>query len=109
LFQAVRIVVNDELSGLGTALPAFRDALVPGGRLAVISYHSGEDRLVKQSFRGWEGACVCPPRQPVCTCSPHSYGRAEPRKAIVPAASEAADNPRARSAKLRIFRVHDHA
>ena len=109
LFQAVRIAVNDELSGLGTALPAFRDALVPGGRLAVISYHSGEDRLVKQSFRGWEGACVCPPRQPVCTCSPHSYGRAEPRKAIVPAASEAADNPRARSAKLRIFRVHDHA
>ena len=109
LFQAVRIAVNDELSGLGSALPAFRDALVPGGRLAVISYHSGEDRLVKQSFRRWEGVCVCPPRQPVCTCSPRSYGRAEPRKAIVPAASEAADNPRARSAKLRIFRVHDHA
>ena len=109
LFQAVRIAVNDELSGLGAALPAFRDALVPGGRLAVISYHSGEDRLVKQSFRSWEGVCVCPPRQPVCTCSPRSYGRAEPRKAIVPAASEAADNPRARSAKLRIFRVHDHA
>jgi 16S rRNA (cytosine1402-N4)-methyltransferase len=109
LFQAVRIAVNDELSGLGAALPAFRDALVPGGRLAVISYHSGEDRLVKQSFRRWEGVCVCPPRQPVCTCSPRSYGRAEPRKAIVPAASEAVDNPRARSAKLRIFRVHDHA
>ena len=109
LFQAIRIAVNDELSGLESALPAFRDALVPGGRLAVISYHSGEDRLVKQRFRAWEGACICPPRQPVCTCSPRSYGRAEPRKAIVPGASESADNPRARSAKLRIFRVHDHA
>jgi 16S rRNA (cytosine1402-N4)-methyltransferase len=108
LFQAIRIAVNEELSGLETALPAFRDALVPGGRLAVISYHSGEDRLVKQSFRAWEGVCVCPPRQPVCTCSPRSYGKAEPRKAIVPTGSESADNPRARSAKLRVFRVHDH-
>jgi 16S rRNA (cytosine1402-N4)-methyltransferase len=108
LFQAIRIAVNEELSGLETALPAFRDALVPGGRLAVISYHSGEDRLVKQRFRAWEGVCVCPPRQPVCTCSPRSYGRAEPRKAIVPTALESADNPRARSAKLRVFRVHDH-
>ena len=109
LFQAVRIAVNDELTGLEAALPAFRDALAPVGRLAVISYHSGEDRLVKQSFRAWEGVCVCPPRQPVCTCSPRSYGRAEPRKAIVPAASESAENPRARSAKLRIFRVHADA
>lgn len=108
LFQAVRIAVNDELGGLAIALPAFRDALAPGGRLAVISYHSGEDRLVKQSFRRWEGVCVCPPRQPVCTCSPQSHGRAEPRKAIVPGAAESAGNPRARSAKLRIFRVHDH-
>lgn len=109
LFQAVRIAVNDELTGLKSALPAFRDALAPGGRLAVISYHSGEDRLVKQSFRAWEGVCVCPPRQPVCTCSPRSYGRAEPRRAIVPAAAESAENPRARSAKLRIFRVHADA
>jgi len=109
LFQAVRIAVNDELTGLEAALPAFRDALAPGGRLAVISYHSGEDRLVKRSFRAWEGVCVCPPRQPVCTCSPRSYGRAEPRKAIVPAGSESAENPRARSAKLRIFRVHADA
>ena len=109
LFQAVRIAVNDELNGLATALPAFRDALAPGGQLAVISYHSGEDRLVKHLFRGWEGHCVCPPRQPVCTCSPRSYGRAEPRKAIVPDRDEAAANPRARSAKLRFFRLHDHA
>lgn len=109
LFQAVRIAVNDELGGLATALPAFRDALVPGGRLAVISYHSGEDRLVKHLFRDWEGRCVCPPRQPVCTCSPQSYGRAEPRKAIVADRDEVAANPRARSAKLRFFRRHDHA
>ena len=109
LFQAVRIAVNDELNGLAAALPAFRDALAPGGQLAVISYHSGEDRLVKHLFRGWEGHCVCPPRQPVCTCSPRSYGRAEPRKAIVPDRDEAAANPRARSAKLRFFRLHDHA
>ena len=109
LFQAIRIAVNDELGGLATALPAFRDALTPGGRLAVISYHSGEDRLVKHSFRSWEGVCVCPPRQPVCTCSPRSYGRAVPRKAIVPDAAESAANPRARSAKLRIFQRHDHA
>jgi 16S rRNA (cytosine1402-N4)-methyltransferase len=109
LFQAIRIAVNDELGGLETALPAFRDALVPGGTLAVISYHSGEDRLVKHFFRTWEGGCVCPPRQPVCTCSPISYGRATPRKAVVPAPDEANTNPRARSAKLRFFRRHDHA
>ncbi len=108
LFQAVRIAVNDELGGLETALPAFRDALVPGGRLAVISYHSGEDRLVKHLFRAWEGRCICPPRQPVCTCSPRSHGRAEPRKAIVADRDEVAANPRARSAKLRFFRRHDH-
>jgi 16S rRNA (cytosine1402-N4)-methyltransferase len=109
LFQAIRIAVNDELGGLTTALPAFRDALVPGGQLAVISYHSGEDRLVKHCFRAWEGHCVCPPRHPVCTCSPRSYGRAVPRKAIVPDRDEAAANPRARSAKLRFFIRHDHA
>jgi len=107
LFQAVRIEVNDELGGLGRALPAFRDALVPGGRLAVITYHSGEDRLVKQSFREWASDCICPPRQPVCTCRGRSLGRIDPRKPIVPGALEVSNNPRARSAKLRIFRVAD--
>lgn len=108
LFQAVRIAVNDELEGLAGALPAFRDALEPEGRLAVITYHSGEDRLVKLAFREWASACVCPPRQPVCTCRGRPLGRLEPRKPIVPSEEEIAANPRARSAKLRIFRV-EHA
>jgi 16S rRNA (cytosine1402-N4)-methyltransferase len=103
LFQAVRIAVNDELAGLKTALPVFRDALEPGGRLAVITYHSGEDRLVKQAFREWASACICPPRQPICTCRGHPLGRLVPRKPIVPAPDEVAANPRARSAHLRIF------
>jgi 16S rRNA (cytosine1402-N4)-methyltransferase len=107
LFQAVRIAVNGELDALSRALPAFRDALVPGGRLAVITYHSGEDRLVKLAFREWASDCVCPPRQPVCTCRGRALGKAEPRKPVLPDPSEVAENPRARSAKLRIFRVAD--
>lgn len=107
LFQAVRIEVNDELAGLAGALPAFRDALEPGGRLAVITYHSGEDRLVKHTFREWASACVCPPRQPVCTCRGRPLGRLAPRKPIVPDGGETAANPRARSAHLRIFQAGD--
>ncbi len=108
LFQAVRIAVNEELAGLAHALPGFRDALQPGGALAVITYHSGEDRLVKLAFREWASACVCPPHQPVCTCRGRPLGRLEPRKPILPSEDEIAANPRARSAKLRIFRV-EHA
>jgi 16S rRNA (cytosine1402-N4)-methyltransferase len=99
--------VNGELEGLARALPAFRDALVPGGRLAVITYHSGEDRLVKLAFREWASECVCPPRQPVCTCRGRSLGRVTPRKPVLPGPDEVGANPRARSAKLRIFQVHD--
>ncbi|MEO7987566.1 MAG: 16S rRNA (cytosine(1402)-N(4))-methyltransferase RsmH [Gemmatimonadales bacterium] len=109
LFQAVRIAVNDELAGLALALPAFRDALTPGGRLAVITYHSGEDRLVKQAFREWATACICPPRQPICTCRGRALGRLEPRKPVLPGEEELFANPRARSARLRIFRVADAA
>jgi 16S rRNA (cytosine1402-N4)-methyltransferase len=107
LFQAVRIAVNDELEGLEQALPAFRDALQPGGRLSVMTYHSGEDRLVKQSFREWSRSCICPPELPVCICRGHSLGRVEPRKPVLPEDSEIAVNPRARSAKLRTFVVND--
>jgi 16S rRNA (cytosine1402-N4)-methyltransferase len=109
LFQAVRIAVNDELEGLDQALTAFREALKPGGRLSIITYHSGEDRLVKQAFREWAQSCVCPPGVPICSCRGRALGRIEPRKPIVPGAAELAANPRARSAKLRIFVVGDAA
>lgn len=105
LFQAVRIAVNDELPGLARALPALRDALVPGGKLAVISYHSGEDRIVKHAFQEWCRACVCPPESPICTCRGRPLGRLEPRKPIRPTDAEIATNPRARSATLRIYRA----
>jgi 16S rRNA (cytosine1402-N4)-methyltransferase len=105
LFQALRIAVNDELTGLAQALPEFRDALKPGGRLSIITYHSGEDRLVKQSFREWGSSCVCPPGLPVCVCRGQALGRVEPRKPITPEESEVVINPRARSAKLRTFVV----
>ena len=104
LFQAVRIQVNDELEGLARALPALRDRLVPGGVLAVIAYHSGEDRLVKHALRDWSADCVCPPRQPVCTCRGRALGTLVTRKAVVATDEETALNPRARSARLRAWR-----
>jgi 16S rRNA (cytosine1402-N4)-methyltransferase len=107
LFQAVRIAVNHELDALRAALPALRDALAPGGILAVISYHSGEDRIVKDEFREWARGCVCPPGQPVCTCGHRPAGRVVTRKPIRPAPEEIAGNPRARSARLRAFERSD--
>ncbi len=104
LFQAVRIALNDEIGSLKRALPSVRDALVCGGVLAVISYHSGEDRVVKHLFGEWSRSCVCPPRSPICTCRGRPLGSASPRKPIRPTAREVEMNPRARSAKLRIFR-----
>lgn len=109
VFQAFRIAVNEELEGLARALPPFRDALTPGGALAAISYHSGEDRLVKQAFHDWSRACVCPPAQPVCTCRGRPLGQAVPRGGVVPDAAEVAMNPRARSARLRVFRAASEA
>lgn len=105
LFQAVRIAVNDELAGLERALPDLRDRLVPAGILAVMAYHSGEDRMVKHAFRDWSRECTCPPRQPVCTCGgANALGTVLTRRAIVADANEVARNPRARSAKLRAWR-----
>lgn len=104
LFQAVRIAVNDELAGLAAALPALRDRLRPGGILAVISYHSGEDRIVKHAFREWSAACICPPRQPMCTCRGHALGETLTRRPLSADAAEVAHNPRARSAHLRLWR-----
>ncbi|HEY0780067.1 MAG TPA: 16S rRNA (cytosine(1402)-N(4))-methyltransferase RsmH [Gemmatirosa sp.] len=103
LFQAVRIAVNDEAGSLARALPAIRDLLRPGGRMAVLAYHSGEDRAVKHAFRDWSARCVCPPRRLVCDCGHVALGQLVTRKAATPDATEVARNPRARSAKLRVW------
>ena len=104
LFQALRIAVNDELDGLRRALPTLRDRLNPGGVMAVITYHSGEDRIVKHAFREWSADCVCPPKQAVCTCRGRALGSTITRRGVVPSESEITRNPRARSAKLRAWR-----
>lgn len=104
LFQAVRIEINDELGGLAHALPALRDHLEPGGVMAVIAYHSGEDRIVKGAFRDWSAECVCPPRQPQCTCRGRALGELVTRRSITATPGEVAVNPRARSARLRAWR-----
>ena len=105
LFQAVRIAVNEELSGLERALPSLRDRLAPGGVLAIMAYHSGEDRLVKHAFRDWSEDCICPPKHPMCTCGgAHALGVVLTKRAVVATPEEVAHNPRARSAKLRAWR-----
>jgi 16S rRNA (cytosine1402-N4)-methyltransferase len=104
LFQALRIAVNGELDSLERALPALRDRLAPAGVLAVIAYHSGEDRIVKHAFRAWSLSCVCPPRQPVCSCRGRPLGELLTRKAVNAGPDEIARNPRARSAHLRAWR-----
>src|SRR5690242_2219872 len=101
VFQALRIAVNDELTALEDALPAAVDLLNPGGRLAVISFHSLEDRIVKQFLRDQEHGCTCPPDFPVCVCGQEPVLRATPRRAIRPSSRETANNPRAASARLR--------
>ncbi len=104
IFQAVRIAVNHELEGLERALPALRDRLTPGGVLAVISYHSGEDRLTKHAFQEWSRSCICPPKQPFCTCRGEALGTTITRKPVSASDDEVASNPRARSARLRAWR-----
>ncbi len=104
LFQAVRIEVNGELRALERALPTLRDRLLPAGVLAVIAYHSGEDRLVKHAFREWSTECTCPPKQPMCTCRGKTLGDTVMRKAVSATTAETALNPRARSARLRAWR-----
>jgi 16S rRNA (cytosine1402-N4)-methyltransferase len=101
VFQALRIAVNDELGALEQALPAAVEMLRPGGRLAVISFHSLEDRIVKRFLRDLEQGCTCPPDFPVCVCGNEPVMRATPRRAIRPSAAELAHNPRAGSARLR--------
>ena len=104
LFQAVRIAVNGEIERLARALPTLLDVAAPGAVLAVISYHSGEDRVVKVAMRDWARSCICPPAQPVCTCRGRPLGEVLTRRPIRPGPEETARNPRARSARLRAFR-----
>ena len=102
VFQALRIEVNDELGAVERALPAALEMLRPGGRLAVISFHSLEDRIVKRFLRSQEHGCTCPPDFPVCVCGSEPTLRATPRRAIRPSAAEVARNPRSQSARLRV-------
>ncbi len=101
VFQALRIAVNDELGALEDALPEAFDLLRPGGRLAVISFHSLEDRIVKSFMRDRERGCTCPPDFPVCVCGNEPELRAISRRPVRPSAVEVAGNPRAASARLR--------
>ncbi len=104
VFQALRIVVNQELPVLMQTLPAIKDVLLPAGVLAVISYHSLEDRIVKRSFQEWSSDCVCPPGLPVCGCGKVPEGNPLFRKPRRPSEEETEENPRSRSAVLRAWR-----
>ena len=101
-FQAIRIAVNDELGEVERLLAFAPDVLKPGGRLAVVSFHSLEDRLVKTAFAQWAKGCTCPPDFPVCVCGKTPKVRLVGKRPITADENELADNPRARSAKLRI-------
>ena len=101
-FQAIRIAVNDELGEVERMLDSVLPRLNPGGRLAVISFHSLEDRLVKTAYAGWARGCTCPPDFPVCVCGKKPQVRLVGKKPIVAGEEELEENPRARSAKLRV-------
>lgn len=102
-FQALRIELNEELSVLEASIDGMIDRLAPGGRLAIITFHSLEDRIVKTRFRLSENPCTCPPDFPVCVCGRVSKGRVITRKPVLPSEKELSENPRAASAKLRVF------
>ena len=101
-FQAIRIEVNDELGGVKRAVDDFIDVLAPKGRLAIISFHSLEDRIVKDAYSEKENPCVCPPEIPICVCGKKPEIKKINKKPIVPSESQEDENPRARSAKLRV-------
>lgn len=102
-FQAIRIECNKELEVLNDSLDEMIDFLNPGGRLAIITFHSLEDRMVKLAFKNAENPCTCPPSFPVCVCGKKSKGRCVTRKPILPSAEELENNSRSKSAKLRVF------
>ena len=100
-FQAIRIAVNDELGSLERGLPAAWELLRPGGRMAVIAFHSLEDRMVKRFFADLARGCICPPELPVCVCGHEPEAELINRRAVRPSEGEVADNPRSQSARLR--------
>lgn len=102
-FQAIRIEVNNELGVLKDTLPQIFEQLAVGGRLAIISFHSLEDRIVKNLYKAWATGCTCPPDFPVCVCGKSPQGKLVYRKPIVPSEEELQQNPRSRSAKLRVI------
>ena len=102
-FQAIRIELNQELEVLKNSIDTMIDLLAPGGRLSIITFHSLEDRIVKNRFRTNENPCICPPGFPVCMCGKKSKGKVITRKPILPSEVEMEENPRAKSAKLRVF------
>ena len=102
-FQAIRIAVNSELESLSEGLQAAFEILAPGGRLVVITFHSLEDRIVKQAFAGWCQGCICPPDFPVCVCHQKPKAKLINKKPILPSEEELAVNSRSQSAKLRIL------
>ena len=102
-FQAIRIACNRELDVLEDSIDTIIDRLSPGGRLCIITFHSLEDRIVKNAFKRNENPCICPPEFPVCTCGRKSKGRVVSRKPVLPSAEELERNRRSASAKLRIF------
>ena len=102
-FQAIRIEVNGELEVLQRAIDDVAARLAVGGRLCIITFHSLEDRIVKEAFRKQENPCICPPQFPVCVCGKKSLGRVITRKPILPSKEELEENPRSRSAKLRVL------
>jgi 16S rRNA (cytosine1402-N4)-methyltransferase len=107
-FQAIRIAVNDEVASLERALPAAWELLRPGGRMAVISFHSLEDRPVKRFFAGLARGCVCPPELPVCVCGHEPEAELLTRGAVRPSEGEVADNPRSQSGRLRVaLKLHE--
>ncbi len=102
-FQAIRIEVNHELEVLENSISEMIDLLNTGGRLCIITFHSLEDRIVKQAFRQAQFPCTCPPDFPVCVCGKKSLGKQITRKPILPSEKEIEENPRSKSAKLRVF------
>jgi 16S rRNA (cytosine1402-N4)-methyltransferase len=104
IYQALRIAVNDELAVLERALVALRDRLENSGVFVVLSYHSLEDRIVKDAFREWSRDCICPPELPVCRCRGAALGRTLTRKPVMASEEEVAENSRARSARLRAWK-----